>query len=159
VSWPTRLVRLAVLGDIVSYFKPELWVRRTLRRAYADPAMVTTERSKRTADLQRFPGNREATVRRARTQQPLDPTPLRRLATPTLILWGAKDPWMPVADAYRFKKDINGAKLEIFETLGHAPMEEDVGGTAAVVAAFLRPIAPRTLSPTEPLATHTTTRC
>jgi pimeloyl-ACP methyl ester carboxylesterase len=157
--WPTRLARLALIGEIASYFKPKLWVRRTLRRTYADPAMVTAERVKRTADLQRFPGNREATVRRARTQQPLDPTPLRRLVTPTLILWGAKDRWMPVADAYRFKKDINGAKLEIFETLGHAPMEEDAGGTAAVVAAFLRPIAPRILSPTAPPATDTTTRC
>jgi pimeloyl-ACP methyl ester carboxylesterase len=148
--WPTRLARLALIGEIASYFKPKSWVRRTLRRTYADPAMVTPERVKRTADLQRFPGNREATVQRARTQHPLDPTPLRRLLTPTLILWGAKDRWMPVADAYRFKEDIDGAKLEIFEALGHAPMEEDAGGTAAVVAAFLRPIAPRTLSPTEP---------
>ena len=153
--WPTRLARLALIGEIASYFKPKLWVRRTLRRAYADPAMVTTERVKRTADLQRFPGNREATVRRARTQKPLDPTPLRRLVTPTLILWGAKDRWMPVADAYRFKRDINGAKLEIFEKLGHAPMEEDAKGSAAVVAAFLRPIAPRALSP----ATNSTARC
>lgn len=104
-------------------------------------------------------GNREAALRRARTQPPLDPTPLRRLVTPTPILWGAKDRWMPVAVAYRFKEDIKGAKLEIFETLGHAPMEEDLGGTAAVVAGFLRPIAPRTLSPTEPPATDTTTRC
>jgi hypothetical protein len=30
---------------------------------------------------------------------------------------------MPVADAYRFKKDINGAKLEIFDALGHARMK------------------------------------
>lgn len=147
--WPTRLARLALIGEFASYFKPKLWVRRTLRRTYANPAMVTTERVKRTADLQRFPGNRKATVQRARTQQPLDPTPLTRLVTPTLILWGAKDPWMPVADAYRFKKDIKGAKLEVFETLGHAPMEEEAAGTAAVVAAFLRPIAPRPLSPTE----------
>jgi pimeloyl-ACP methyl ester carboxylesterase len=102
-------------------------------------------------------GNREAALRRARTQRPLDPTPLRRLVTPTLILWrqGSLD---AVADAYRFKEDIKGAKLEIFETFGHAPVEEDPGGTAAVVAGFLRPIAPRTLSPTEPPATDTTTR-
>jgi pimeloyl-ACP methyl ester carboxylesterase len=156
--WPTRFARLALIGEIASYFKPKLWVRRTLRRAYADPAMVTTERVKRTADLQRFPGNREATVRRARTQRPLDPTPLRRLVTPTLILWGARDRWIPVADAYRFKNDINGAKLEIFEALGHAPMEEDAESTAAVVAAFLRPVAPRTLSPTESPATDPTAR-
>jgi hypothetical protein len=46
---------------------------------------------------------------------------------------------MPVADAYRFKEDIKGAKLEIFETFGHAPVEGDPGGTVAVVADFLDP--------------------
>jgi hypothetical protein len=128
------------VGDIGIRFKPELWVRWKLREAYADPAMVTDERVKRTAELQRFPGNREATLRRTRTQEPLDPTPLKRLAVPTLILWGAKDRWVPVADAFRFKRDIKGSKLEIFGKLGHDPMEEDPKATAAAVAAFLKPM-------------------
>ena len=147
--WPTRVVRLPMVGDIGSYFKPELWVRQTLKQAYADPAMVTTERVKRIAELQRFPGNREASLRRARTQELLDPRPLKRLVVPTLILWGAKDRWLPVADAYRFKDDIKGAKLEIFEKLGHDPMEEDAKGTVATVGLFLRPIAARAPSPAQ----------
>jgi pimeloyl-ACP methyl ester carboxylesterase len=138
--WPTRLARLPIVGDIGIYFKPERWVRRKLSEAYADPAMVTPERVKRTAELQRFPGNREASLQRARTQQPLDPAPLTRLAVPTLILWGAQDRWVPVADAFRFQNDIAAAELEVFEKLGHDPMEEDPKGTAAVVAAFLKPI-------------------
>ena len=145
--WPTRVVRLPMVGDIGSYFKPELWVRQTLKQAYADPAMVTTERVKRIAELQRFPGNREASLRRARTQELLDPRPLKRLVVPTLILWGAKDRWLPVA--YRFKDDIKGAKLEIFEKLGHDPMEEDAKGTVATVGLFLRPIAARAPSPAQ----------
>ena len=59
---------------------------------------------------------------------------------PTLILWGAQDRWVPAADAFRFQNDIKGAKLEIFEKLGHNPMEEDPKATAAAVAAFLAPI-------------------
>ena len=77
--WPTRLARLPVVGDIGIYFKPERLVRRSLAEVYADPAMVTPERVRRSAELQRFPGNREATLQRARTQEPLDPTPLKRL--------------------------------------------------------------------------------
>jgi pimeloyl-ACP methyl ester carboxylesterase len=141
--WPTRLARLPIVGDIGIYFKPERWVRRKLFQAYADPAMVTPERVKRTAELQRFPGNREASLQRARTQQPLDPAPLTRLAVPTLILWGAQDRWVPVADAFRFQNDIAAAKLEVFEKLGHDPMEEDPKATAAAVAAFLKPIPTR----------------
>src|SRR5262249_58137105 len=142
VPLPTGLARMPVIGDIGVYFKPERLVRRSLAEVYADPAMVTPERIRRYAELQRFPGNREATVQRARTQEPLDPTPLRRLAVPTLILWGADDRWVPVADAFRFQHDIKGAKLEIFEKLGHNPMEEDPKATAAAGLAFLQPNPP-----------------
>ena len=119
-------------------------------RVYADPAMVTPERVRRYAELQRFPGNREATLQRARTQEPLDPAPLKRLDVPTLIIWGGKDRWVPTADAFRFQNDIKGAELEIFEALGHNPMEEDAKATAAAVAAFIKPITPRPALPPEP---------
>jgi pimeloyl-ACP methyl ester carboxylesterase len=152
---PTRLARTPVIGDLGIYFKPERLVRRSLTEAYADPAMVTPERIKRYAELQRFPGNREATLQRARTQEPLDPAPLKRLDVPTLILWGAKDRWVPTADAFRFQNDIKGAQLEIFETLGHNPMEEDPKATAAAVAAFIKPITPRPTPPPEPPADTT----
>ncbi len=140
---PTRLARMPVVGDIGIYFKPDRLVRRSLTEVYADPALVTPERIKRYGELQRFPGNREATLQRARTQEPLDPTPLKRLDVPTLILWGAKDRWVPVADAFRFQNDIKGARLEIFENLGHNPMEEDPKATAEAVAAFLASTPPR----------------
>jgi pimeloyl-ACP methyl ester carboxylesterase len=143
VPLPTRLARMPVVGDLGIYFKPDRLARRSLLEVYGDPAMVTPERVKRYAELQRFPGNREATVQRARTQEPLDPAPLKRLDVPTLILWGAADRWVPVADAFRFQNDIKGAELEIFEKLGHNPMEEDPQATAAAVAAFLRPIPAR----------------
>jgi pimeloyl-ACP methyl ester carboxylesterase len=139
--WPTRFARLPLVGDIGIYFKPELWVRRTLLQQYADPSMVTTQRVKRTAELQRFPGNQEATLERARTQSLLDPSLLKRLNVRTLILWGRKDRWVPVADAIRFKSDIKGSRLKIFDCLGHDPMEEDPRASAAVVSDFLQPIA------------------
>ncbi len=151
--WPTRLARLPLVGDIGIYFKPELWVRHTLKQAYADPAMVTDERVRRAAELQRFPGNREATLLRARTQGPLDPTPLQQLDVPTLILWGAKDGWEPSADAFHFRNDIKGAKLVIFKKLGHNSIDEDANATAAAVAAFLKPIPARPSPPPKPAAT------
>jgi pimeloyl-ACP methyl ester carboxylesterase len=145
----TRLARLPVIGDIGIYFKPERFVGRALAESYADPALVTPERVRRYAELQRFPGNREAALQRARTQEPLDPAPLRRLDVPTLIIWGGKDRWVPTADAFRFQNDIKGAELKIFEALGHNPMEEDPKATAAAVAAFIKPFTPRPALPPE----------
>lgn len=136
-TWRTRLARAPLIGDIGIYFKPESQVRLALRESYADPAMVTPERVRRFGELQRFPGDREATLQRTRHQEPLDPTPLKRLDVPTLIIWGAQDHWVPIADAFRFQGDIKGAKLAIFEKSGHDPMEEEPTETAAAVAAFL----------------------
>jgi len=150
---PIRLARTPVIGDIGIYFKPERLVRRSLSEAYADPAMVTPERVRRYAELQRFPGNREATLQRARLQEPLDPAPLKRLDVPTLLIWGGKDRWVPTADAFRFQNDIKGAELEIFEALGHNPMEEDPKTTAAAVAAFIKPVPPPPAPPPEPVDT------
>ena len=154
VPLATRVARMPVVGDIGIYFKPERLARRSLTEMYGSPAMVTPERVTRYVELQRFPGNRDATLQRARTQDALDPAPLKRLDMPTLILWGAADRWVPVADAFRFQNDIKGAKLEIFEKLGHNPMEEDPSATAAAVAAFLRPIPPRP-PPPDPSADQT----
>ncbi len=146
----TRLARAPLIGDIGIYLKPEWMVRRALTEIYADPAMVTPDRVRRFGELQRFPGNRRATLQRIRNQEPLDPTPLKRLDVPTLVIWGAQDHWVPIADAFRLQNDIKGARLAIFEKPGHDPMEEDPKGTAAAVADFLPTEPPQTAAPAAP---------
>jgi len=150
---PIRLARMKGIGDIGIYFKPERLVRHSMEEIYSDPTMITPERLHRFADLQRFPGNRRATLQRARNQEPIDPTPLKRLDVPTLIIWGAQDRWVPVADAFHFQNDIKGARLAIFEKPGHDPMEEDPKATAAAVAEFL-PTEPPPPLPAAPAATE-----
>ena len=53
---------------------------------------------------------------------------------------------MAQADGFRFQHTIKGAKLAIFEKLGHNPMEEDPHATAQAVDAFL----PAKLEPPAP---------
>ena len=63
---------------------------------------------------------------------------LGRLEVPTLILWGGKDPFAPVAGAHRFVREIPGAELVVLEDLGHFLFEEDPERPAAEIARFLR---------------------
>lgn len=49
---------------------------------------------------------------------------VKNIKTPTLIIWGKEDKWIPVSDAYRFHKDIESSKLVILENCGHGPQEE-----------------------------------
>lgn len=45
----------------------------------------------------------------------------RAARLPTLIVWGAKDPFIPVSHAIAAHKAIPGSRLEIFDGVGHYP--------------------------------------
>jgi len=49
---------------------------------------------------------------------------LRRLTTPTLLVWKRHDLYMPVAIARRAQKLIPGAKLVVLPGFGHAPNKQ-----------------------------------
>jgi haloalkane dehalogenase len=67
---------------------------------------------------------------------------LARLRVPTLILWGADDPFAPVGGAHRFAKQIPGAELAILEGVGHFAPEEAPDRYAAALVDFLGRVAP-----------------
>lgn len=46
------------------------------------------------------------------------------IAAPTLIVWGAENPFGEVPEAERMRKAIPGSRLEIFERCGHWPQHE-----------------------------------
>lgn len=61
---------------------------------------------------------------------------LRRLIVPTLIVHGEVDP-IPVAMARRLASEIEGARLEVLEGVGHFPMVERPDRLNEIVRAFL----------------------
>jgi haloalkane dehalogenase len=62
---------------------------------------------------------------------------LAELGVPTLLLWGADDPFAPVAGAHRFEREIPGAELVVLEGTGHFVVEDDPAGYAAALTGFL----------------------
>ena len=62
---------------------------------------------------------------------------LAALGVPTLILWGARDEFAPVAGAYRFSKEIPGSRLVVLEDAGHYLMEDEPERVATEIATFL----------------------
>ncbi len=49
---------------------------------------------------------------------------LGKIKVPVLIIWGKQDGLLPLSDGERFKKEITGARLIVFDQCGHAPMVE-----------------------------------
>jgi len=65
---------------------------------------------------------------------------------PTLIVWGARDPIIPVEHAWHAHAAIAGSRLEIFEGVGHFPHCEAPERLARTVSDFVTSTEPARLS-------------
>jgi pimeloyl-ACP methyl ester carboxylesterase len=61
---------------------------------------------------------------------------------PVLIIWGARDPIVPVRHGVRAHESIPGSRLEIFDGVGHLPQLEAPGRFIAVLEQFLEQTKP-----------------
>jgi haloalkane dehalogenase len=62
---------------------------------------------------------------------------LGRLALPTLLVWGAQDRFATVSMAERFRDEIPGSELRIFDDAGHFVWEDEPDGTTEALVEFL----------------------
>lgn len=133
------LAAAPVLGEMFSSMTNPSMIERNLKTVMADDADVTPALVQRYTDLLLHDGNREATLKRLRTpiDQPDAWKDIGKITAPTLVLWGAQDPWIPAADAERFGKDIKGATVKVYPELAHVAHEEDPARTLADLRAFL----------------------
>jgi pimeloyl-ACP methyl ester carboxylesterase len=133
-----RLGSMPVVSALMSHLDPRPLVERTTRQIYGDPSRLTADVVDRYCELSLRAGNRAAFGQRTALPFEDRSAEIAQLRVPTLVIWGDRDPLVPVAYAHRFAEDIPGAKLRIYEGLGHVPMEEDGPRTATDVVEFLR---------------------
>jgi len=69
----------------------------------------------------------------------------RAAALPTLIVWGAQDPFIPVRHGIAAHKAIPGSRLEIFEGVGHYPHCEAPERFVEVLVDFIASTKPARL--------------
>ena len=70
----------------------------------------------------------------------------RAAQLPTLIVWGAQDPFLPVSHAVAAHRAIPGSRLEIFDGVGHYPHCEAPERFVAVLVDFIASTKPARLS-------------
>jgi pimeloyl-ACP methyl ester carboxylesterase len=54
-----------------------------------------------------------------------------------LLIWGAKDLWIPIANGIRMNEILVNSKLEVLENSGHVPMEENPKESLKLMNDFL----------------------
>ena len=133
-----RLAQVPALAPLMARLLPRRMIESSVQNVYGDPTRVTDELVERYYQLTLRAGNRQALVQRFQ-QAPAGGSQalIRQVRQPTLILWGGRDGLIAPANAERFKADIAGSRLVIFEQLGHVPQEEDPALTLPVVQGFL----------------------
>lgn len=144
-----RLFKIPLLGELMAWAwstKPE--VRRTLRSIVYDPQIIGDDFVDQLAELTPLPGAKEMLLSVARVgidfwgqnMRLLEPL-LRRvpeIEAPTLIIWGAQDPVIPVAHAHIAHRMIENSQLHIFDRCGHVPQIEKPEEFNQLVLDFLR---------------------
>ncbi len=122
-----RIARMPVIKELARVIMPRAMFESSLKTSISNTAIITPKMVDRYWELNRYPGNREATMLRfaaAQKSRPATPAQLKQIKAPTLILWGAEDNLIPVSSAQWFHKNLQGSKLIIYPKVGHIPMEE-----------------------------------
>jgi pimeloyl-ACP methyl ester carboxylesterase len=70
---------------------------------------------------------------------------LQPIKPPTLVIWGAADPYLPVRYAHQQQESFPGAEVVVLPESGHFPFADDPQGVAQAQALlpFLREQAGR----------------
>jgi pimeloyl-ACP methyl ester carboxylesterase len=118
---------------------PEVIVKSAVRNVYGDPRKIDAVTLRRYVEFFHGEGTRTAIGKMVPTLdfKDVDTEVLKSLDVPALVLWGAKDRWIPTAHAAEFAGRIPGAKSVMYPGLGHIPMEEAPERVMVDLRAFL----------------------
>jgi pimeloyl-ACP methyl ester carboxylesterase len=133
-----RIASIPVLQRIGEHLLPRALIAQSVANVYGDTSKVSDALVDRYFELTLREGNRRALGLRLQQMEPgMHVERLKALNLPTLVLWGGSDRLIPPATAQRFAADIRGAKVVVFDGLGHVPQEEDPARTVQAVLEFL----------------------
>lgn len=126
--------------SMMRYITPRFLIANTLRGLVADSDMIVTDAMvTRYWELLRMTGSREAAIKRLAnrdTAMSLEPL-LPAVRAPTLILWGALDPLIPMTQGVRMASAIRDSRIKIYPNAAHLAQVEIPEETAADTRAFL----------------------
>lgn len=144
-----RLARMPVVKELVRYVAPRSMFASSLKTSMSVHSVIDDALIDRYWELNRYPGNREATGKRfamIRSNKPATKEQMAQIKAPAMIMWGEEDNLIPVSSATWFAESMPGAKLIIYPKVGHIPMEEVPDRSAADVKAWIDGLAAPTTS-------------
>ena len=113
------------IAQLYRYFFSKTFLAMNLEPAYANPTTLNDPLVTRYYDLMLAPGVRGAILARMEQTTLQDPVPLlATIKVPTLLIWGEKDAFIPIANSNEYLKVMPNAKRVSLPNIGHLPQEE-----------------------------------
>ena len=122
-----RLARMPVVKELTRFIAPRSMFESSIKTSMSVQSKIDDALVDRYWELNRFPGNREATMKRfalPHNNRQASKEGLAAIMVPVMIMWGEEDNLIPVESAKWFADALPGAKLVIYPKVGHIPMEE-----------------------------------
>lgn len=119
-----RMGRNLFFKHVLTFLTPRSVVERSVKSAYFDESKVTDKLIDQYMDFTLREGNRKALVSRLNETFVDNTSKIKKITTPTLIIWGDHDKVIPLNCAYKFQKDLPNNKLVVLKNQGHVAMEE-----------------------------------
>jgi pimeloyl-ACP methyl ester carboxylesterase len=139
--WIFKMARTPVLNKGFLYYTPKFLIEKNLKEVYEDDSKITEELLTRYHKMAIREGNRQAFVDRAQLDSKEDSiTTIERLRTlqhETLLIWGAKDTWIPLSHGKAMDVNIPNSQLKVLKNSGHVPMEENPEESVRILKTFL----------------------
>lgn len=136
--WIFSIISHPTWGRLLTRFTPRFLFGLNLKQVYANDSLIDEALTDRYYELLLREGNREATIQRLTARQNLFEEVRDSLRIPTLILWGAKDTWIPLSNGERMHMAIPNSKLVVFPNSGHVPHEENPTESVQEALIFLQ---------------------
>lgn len=137
-----KMAKTPVLSSLFLYVTPKFFIEKNMKEVYGDDSKITDDLVTRYHKMALRVGNRQAFIDRAKIDFKLGDIAnlekLKSIQTPTLLIWGAKDTWIPLKSVGR-KMDsvLPNSKLVVLENSGHVPMEENPAESLGILKSFL----------------------
>jgi pimeloyl-ACP methyl ester carboxylesterase len=131
------IAKIPVLNQLLTMITPTSVVRKSLEDVYGDKALVSDSLVTIYENMLLREGNRRALIKRFKYVQP-DSNLVKKVNAPTMVIWGDRDFLIPIANAYKFQRDLTNDTLVIMKGIGHVPMEESPELVISAVNFFIR---------------------
>ena len=137
VPFVIRIARNNYLNFLIKKASPKFLIKKSLKEVYFNDNFISKSIINRYYKLNLREGNRQAFIERALINFTDHTSRLKKIKSPTLVLWGKNDEWINVKFAQKFKKMIKNSSVSIMNDTGHIPMEEKPYESLKIIEDFL----------------------